>query len=439
MNREVLRLAIPNILSNLSIPLLSSVDTALVGHLNGVHYIGAIAVGGAILNMVYWGFSFLRMGTTGPTAQAHGSQDREEEASQFGRAICVALFFGVLLILLQDLVFWAGLSIMKASPLVEKHARIYLSIRIYAAPATLSLLVMHGWFLGMQNARFPLYLALTSNAFNIGLNLYFVKVMGMKSDGIALGTLIAQYTALSVGVGLIVLRYRPTLRHLKFENIIKWSALQKLFSINRDIFLRTLALIFVFTYFTAQSAQFGDAFLAANAVLQQFWLLTAYGIDGFSDAAESLVGKYLGAKRIEKIQVAIKYVFAWGFALAFVLMLVFGLGKMHLLSLFTDQPKVLEIANTYFIWTLFVPLLSCLAFLWDGVYLGATRTDLLRNTMFIAAFVVFYPLFRLTYPYLGNHALWLAMTAFMVTRGIALSLLATKHFFGARPLSLPAR
>jgi len=400
-----------------------------MGHLEEVYYLGAVAVGSMVFNMLYWGFGFLRMGTTGLTAQSYGSGNAEDTATQLGRSLLVSLALGVLLVLLQSVIFELGLRLVETSAQVEKHARIYLSIRIYAAPATLALFVLHGWFLGMQNARFPLYLSLTANFANIGLNLLFLRVFDMKADGIAWGTLLAQYMSLGLGFLLLWFFYKTQLKQLSWKRIVDWLGMKRLFSVNRDIFLRTMALVFTFTFFTAQSAKFGDQILAINTVLQQFWLITAYGIDGFSHAAESLTGKYLGASQKDKVRSVIRTSFTWGMGVAFCLSIVFVVFGETLVSLFTNKPELVALAMQYFAWTCLVPLTSCVAFLWDGVFLGATETKHLRNTMFFAAFVIFLPAFYATRQPLGNHGLWLAMTAFMLTRGIILSIQSRKLFF----------
>ena len=272
-------------------PLLGAVDTALVGHLEEAYYLGAIAVGSMIFNFIFWGFGFLRMGTTGLTAQAFGEKNQTDSIMTLARALTVAIVFGVLIVLLQawiaDLSFW----LVEASPEVERYTRIYFEIRIFTAPATLSLYAINGWFLGMQNARYPMIVTIFLNSLNIGLDVLFVYGMGMTVDGVALGTLIARYAGIILAVVLLIYKYRNWLSGYVHDLLLELEAIKEFFSVNRDIFIRTLCLIFTFSFFTAKSAEFGNVVLAANSILLQLWMLVSYGIDGFAYAAESLIGR----------------------------------------------------------------------------------------------------------------------------------------------------
>ena len=331
-NRQILQLAIPNVLSNLSVPLLSSVDTALVGHLSEVYYIGAVAVGSMIFNFVYWGFGFLRMGTTGLTAQAYGNENQSEMFSILIRALLVALVCSLFIILLQFPIVKFSLFLVQASADVEQHAGIYFKIRIFAAPATLSLYAIQGWFLGMQNARFPLYIMLLVNVVNIIGSLFFVIGLGMNSDGVALGTVIAQYTGLLFSGFLLLKFYGYPRNQFDWAKILHLDELKRFFTLNFDIFIRTLLLIFAFSFFTAKSAEICDGILAANTILLQLWMLFSYGIDGFAFAAESLVGKFIGAKSESDTKTIIKMIFYWGIGLGIIFTIIFlAFGKPCLL------------------------------------------------------------------------------------------------------------
>ncbi len=259
MNRQILRLVIPNIISNLTVPLLSSVDTALVGHLEKVSYLGAIAVGGMIFNFIYWGFGFLRMGTTGLTAQAFGQNDRTQSILILTRAMLVAFVFGFLIIIFHSLIISFSFRLFETSQEVEMYARQYFNIRVLAAPATLSLYAFAGWFLGMQNAKYPLILAVVTNFVNIIFNLFFIKVLNMHVDGVAWGTVVANYFGLLTAIYLFMRLYRSQLSSFQKDLVLKWSELSKFFAVNRDIFIRTLALIFAFSFFTAKSAESGES------------------------------------------------------------------------------------------------------------------------------------------------------------------------------------
>ncbi|MBX2841381.1 MAG: MATE family efflux transporter [Flammeovirgaceae bacterium] len=427
MNKKILELAVPNILSNLTIPLLSSVDTALVGHLDGLYYLGAIAIGGMIFNFIYWGFGFLRMGTTGLTAQAFGNDNRESTSLIFARAIVLATLISLVLILLQKPIGLLSFYLIKASPEVEKYAESYYNIRIWAAPATLMLYAIHGWFLGMQNAKYPLILAIAVNVGNIGFSVCFVKVLNLNSDGVALGTVCAQYMGLGLGFFLMLKKYAAYFKNLKLNQIIKGGELKRFLSLNSDIFIRTLCLVFVFTYFTAESAKFGDEILAVNTILMQFWTILAYGIDGFAFAAESLVGLYIGRREKGNMQRVVKLLFLWTIGLGLVIAIIYWLFEDAFLSIFTDKIDVISLAGQFVIWTILAPLVNGFCFIWDGIFLGATDTKSLRNSMLICTFLVFLPIYHISAPSLGNNSLWMAMFVFMISRGISLSFIAWKQ------------
>lgn len=430
LNRQILYLAGPSILSNLSVPLLSSVDTALVGHLEEIYYLGAIAIGTMIFNFLYLGFGFLRMGTTGLTAQAVGDGNERHVILTLVRSLLVALTLGVGLILLQTPIETISFKLVQTSADVEAYARSYFNIRILAAPATLALFAFHGWFLGMQNAHYPLILAVMGNLANIGLNVLFIQVFDLKSDGIALGTVLAQYFGLILALGLFGRKYRHYLSQIIPSQILDWQALQRFFSVNRDIFIRTVCLVFSFTYFTAMSAQFGDRILAVNTILMQFWTILAYGIDGFAFAGESLAGRYLGAKDAVNLRRTVIFSFAWGLGFGLIFMGVYAAWDRELIAIFTDKPDLIDLALVYVAWTIAAPLVNSIAFIWDGIFIGTTATAAMRNAMLVCTFLVFLPTFHLTRAWLDNHSLWLAMTLLMVMRGLTLTLLAKKHVFG---------
>ncbi|GAA5521696.1 MATE family efflux transporter [Aliifodinibius salicampi] len=427
MNRKILNLAIPNIISNLSVPLLGAVDTALVGHLEDAYYLGAISLGGMIFNFIFWGFGFLRMGTTGITAQAYGEENKTESVMTLARALMVAGLFSFLIILLQawiaDISFW----LVEASPEVERYTRIYFDIRIYSAPATLGLYAINGWFLGMQNARYPMIVTIFLNALNIALDVYFVYALGMHVDGVAIGTLIARYAGISLAVTLLIYKYRDWLKGYAQTVLLEVKALKKFFSVNRDIFIRTLCLIFTFSFFTAKSASFGDVILAANSILLQLWMMVSYGIDGFAYAAESLIGRYKGSRQQKRLKLAVKYCFIWGVGIGVLASAIYAVFNVHILEIFTDQQKVIATAMTVFAWTIAGPTVSSFSYLWDGVFIGATETIPMRNSMIIATIGCFLPAYFIGVEFLGNHALWFAMTLFMLARGATLTYYAPRY------------
>jgi len=427
LNRKILRLAIPNIISNLSVPLLGAVDTALVGHLEEVYYLGAIAIGGMIFNFIFWGFGFLRMGTTGITAQAFGEENKTESVMTLARALCVAGVFSLLILLLQVFIVDLGFLIVDASPEVERYTRIYFNIRIYTAPATLGLYAINGWFLGMQNARYPMYVMVVLNALNIALDIFFVYSLNKNVAGVAWGTLIARYVGILLAVGLLWYKYRDWVKEYVHEKLLELEPIKKFFAVNRDIFLRTLCLIFTFSFFTAKSATFGDVVLAANTILLQLWMIVSYGIDGFAFAAESLIGRYTGSREQQKVKRAATYCFAWGLAIGVIASGVYWIFDESILKLFTDQQPVIAAALLVFGWTIAGPTVSSFCYIWDGIFIGATATAPMRNSMLIATAAVFLPVYFLAVPYLGNHAIWLAMVSFMIARGATLSWYAPRY------------
>ena len=296
MNREILRLAIPNIIANISVPMLGIVDTSLVGHMESVYYIGALSVGTMVFNFLYFGLGFLSMGTSGLTAQAWGAQNQSEVGLVFWRALTVALSMSLLLILLQVPLGWIGFHFVDATPEVLVHARSYFQIRIWAAPATLSLMVIQGWFIGIQNARTPMILTVVVNVFNIVGNLVFVYGFGMNSDGVAYGTLCAQYLGLLIAFRILTTMASSLHQSVNLQHVLLLSALRRYFSINLNLFLRTLNLIVVFAFFTLASSWQGSLILAANSILMQPWAFISFAFDGFAYAAQSLVGRFIGAK-----------------------------------------------------------------------------------------------------------------------------------------------
>lgn len=429
LNKQIYALAIPNILTNLSVPLLSSVDTAVVGHLKEVYYLGAIAIGSMIFNFIYWGFGFLRMGTTGLTAQSFGEKNEYETSAIAMRALTLAIAGGLLLIALAIPIHDIAFKLIHASEDVVKYASSYYYIRIYAAPATLAIYVFHGWFLGMQNAKYPMVLLISVNILNIILDLLFVFQFGMKSDGVALGTVFAQYFGLGLALFLFLKKYPEYLKRMKFKMLTDVERLKNFFKVHSDIFLRTLALIFTLSFFTAESAVYGDNILAANTILMQLWVILSYAIDGFAFAGESLVGKYKGKQDTATLRRVVFYLFYWGFVFAAIFTFAYTFFGNEILSLFTNNKTVIALGLSYLYWTSFTPVLNSVSFIWDGIYIGATATSTMRNTMLIATLVFYLPVYYLLKPALGNNALWLALVMFMVARAVSLTLYANRDIF----------
>lgn len=427
INKQIYRLTLPNIISNFSIPLLGVVDTALMGRLESEHYLGAVGIGGVIFSFIYWGFGFLRMATTGLTAQAFGENDTSECGRLLLRATSIGITGSLLLFIFQWQLADTSFLLIDTSPEVEHLARAYFHIRIYAAPATLCLHALHGVFLGLQNAHYPMLLTIVVNLVNIALNLVFVQLLGMKVEGVALATVIAQYVGLLLAILLFFRRYRSVLKGWNIREVLLLSKLKRFLSISGDIFIRTCCLVFSHAYFTAKSAALSDTFLAINTILLQYINLLSYAIDGFAFAAESMIGKYKGAQDLQNLKQTTRLIFLWAFLFAGVIMLILVCFGERLLYVFTDQMSLVEQAEVYLIWVIVAPVINVAAYIWDGIFLGATASRALRNSVILSTLLYLSAVYLLT-PF-GNHGLWGALTLLLVARGVSLTVLAPKYLF----------
>jgi len=426
MKNPILKLAIPNILSNITVPLVGIVDLALMGHMDSELHLNAIAIGGTIFSFIYMGFGFLRMGTTGFVAQAHGRNDGSELIHIFSRAIMVAFSLALFLIMFQGPIGTLAIYLLDAGSNINPLALDYFHIRIFAAPATLGIYALTGWFIGRQDTKTPLLLALIINVGNIVLNLLFIKVFGMKSTGVAYGTLIAQYIGFSTGLFIIFKRNKHLLRLWTAQNAFDLIKFKQYFSVNKDIFIRTILLITTLSFFTASSARMGSEVLAVNTILFQFFLFFTYFIDGFANAAEALVGKKIGENIRQGLKKLIVEIFKWGFWISLPFALIYFVFAKNLMYILTDLPQIINAAEPYFIWVGILPIVSFAAFIWDGVYVGAMAAKAMRNSMIISVVLVFFPLYFLLEPIWGNHGLWIAFNAFLFSRGVIL------HFWAKR-------
>ena len=414
MNREILRLAIPNIISNISVPLLSSVDTALMGQMSALH-IGAVGVGSMIFNFIYWNFGFLRMGTTGITAQNYGQVSNPAIINTLGRALLIALILAIIIMLLQVPFGKFSFYLMNLSDTQLPLVNTYFYIRIWAAPATLSLYAFMGWFFGMQNAIYPLILTIVINVVNIICSIFFIKYLGFDVEGVAYGTVIAQYVGLFLALGLFYYKYRYLFDDLSQKALLRWEALKEFLSINSDIFIRTFCLTFAFGFFYSQSSVGGEQLLAVNVILLQFLNWMSYGVDGFAFASESLVGKYYGAKQSSKLKQVIRLSFIWAMGLAGLYALVYGVFGTPLVRIFSNQLDVITATQPYLFWMILFPLLSTPCYVWDGIFIGLTASRAMRDSMIVALIIYLAAHYLLKTDY-GNHGLWLALLIFMVAR-----------------------
>lgn len=418
MNRKILSLAIPSIISNITVPLLGLIDVAIVGHLGSASYIGAIAVGGMLFNIIYWLFGFLRMGTSGMTSQALGRRDLHETVCILLRSVGVGLLAAGGLLLLRYPIREVAFTLIDASHEVRHAATIYFSICVWGAPAVLGLYGFVGWFIGMQNSRFPMFIAIVQNIVNIAVSLVLVYVFGMKIEGVALGTLIAQYAGLLMA-WILWLRYYERLRKipLRRQDVLCRKAMGRFFRVNSDIFLRTLCLVAVTVFFTTMGARQGDVVLAVNTLLMQLFTLFSYVMDGFAYAGEAMTGRYVGAQNDDGLRRMIRQLFRWGWALSLSFTLLYMTGGRAFLELLTDDAAVTQAAATYFYWVLAVPLAGFAAFLWDGILIGATATRWMLCSMLIAA-GAFFTLYYLSRAEMGNHALWMSFLVYLSLRGV---------------------
>lgn len=418
-DRQILHIALPSIVSNITVPLLGLIDVSIVGHLGAASYIGAIAVGGMLFNMIYWLFGFLRMGTGGLTAQAYGRHDLQEVTRILLRSLSISLLLALALLLLQYPIRNIAFMCMDTSEEVRQLATLYFHICIWGAPATLGLYGFTGWYIGMQNSRFPMFIAITQNIVNIAASLFFVFVLKMKVEGVALGTLVAQYAGLGMACLLWLAYYRPLRKYLLQKALFDRTEMKRFFQVNRDIFIRTLCLIAVTVFFTSTGAAYGDVVLAVNALLMQLFTLFSYFMDGFAYAGEALTGKYIGAKDNQSLRLTIRYLFKWGIALSLLFTLLYGAGGKSFLGLLTNDTSVISASEEYIYWVLAIPLAGFSAFLLDGICIGATATHLMLRSMLVAS-ASFFLLYYGLHDTLGNHALWMAFIVYLALRGIVL-------------------
>lgn len=444
MNKKILRLAIPNIITNITIPLLGMIDMAIVGHLSRAH-IGGITIGTAIFNLLYWNFGFLRMGTSGLTAQAYGARQSQEAVNILVRALTIAIGLAILLIVFQIPIAYGLLHFIGGEKDTQNLALIYFSIRIWAAPANLSLYAIKGWFIGMQNSRTPMWIAIFINIVNILFSLWFVFVLHYDMAGVAWGTVIAQYAGLLLALFFLRFHYHPILRsHWQFGKSMQWNAMKQFFLLNGDIFLRTLCLSIVFTFITAASAHINDDILAINALLLQFFTLFSYIMDGFAYAGEALVGRYIGAQNRIALLKTIRGLFRWGIILSAFFMFLYAFFGTFILSLFTNDTLLISAAGDYLWCIVVMPVTAFAAFLWDGIYVGATASKAMRNAMFVAS-VVFFAIYYAA-QFLMKHGmvpstvmtqnicLWIAFLVYLSLRALMQWLLAEKNVY-PKPVS----
>ena len=419
-DRQILQIALPSIVSNITVPLLGMIDVAIVGHMGSPVYIGAVAVGSMIFNLVYWLFGFLRMGSSGLTAQALGRRDLTEVIRLLVRSVTIALGIALLLIVLQVPLKWLMFWLIGPTPDVAPHASTYFNIVIWGAPASLALFSLSGWYIGMQNTRIPMFISIMQNVVNILTSLTLVYGFGMRIEGVALGTVIAQYAGFFVALGLLMRYYGRLFRYFRKQRL--FQDIRPFFNVNRDIFLRTLCLVAVNLYFTSAGARQGAVILSVNTVLMQLYLFFSYFMDGFAYAGEALGGKTYGARNATAFHETLRKLWMWMLIVTIGYTLLYMVGGHWIVSLLTDEPQVLEASHEYLWWAWLIPMAGCVAFIWDGIFIGVTATRGMLVSSFISALTFFavchitllFPSFTLQ----ENHFLWLAMVIYLVMRGV---------------------
>ena len=427
-NRDILKLAVPSILANITIPLVGIVDTAIVGHLSGAAAIGGIAIGTMLFDLLYWNFGFLRVGTSGLAAQAYGAGNRDECTKIFDRSVALAAIAAVFVWAIQWLFVSVVLSIVPCSDEVAAVARDYFFVRILAAPATLSLMAFKGWFIGMQDTRSPMATDILVNVVNMIASYALAVYTPLGVVGVAWGTVIAQYTGLLLAFILLARRYPDVWiqchNNRTFRDAMHWREMKRMLKLNGNLFIRSLCFMIVYVGFTSLASQYGDTELAVSSILMKLFMFFSFFVDGFAYAGEALVGKAFGELKIKneelKIRSIIHSLFDWSIGVGLLFTAIYALWGDECLAGMTSDTQVLDAASKYMGWLIAMPLVSALAFMWDGVYVGATAGVQIRNAMIWAAagFVVCYVA---TYRFCGSQALYIAYFAHLIARVVYLT------------------
>lgn len=419
VNKDILKLAIPNMISNIVIPMLGMVDTAIAGRIGEDVNIAALSIGTTIFNFIYWNCAFLRMGTSGITAQAYGAGNLKECANMLIRALWLAIVLACLLLIFQRPLGNFSLYVLQGSETVQRLAGEYFFARIWAVPASISLFAIQGWFIGMQDAKTPMMIAILSVIMNAVFSLLFVFYFNMGIAGIAWGTVVAQYTGLIVSCLLWFIKYRGYIQYFDISESLRFKPVAHFLHVNKDIFLRTACVVAVYTFFTAASARFGDTILTTNTLLMQLFTLFSYMSDGFAYAGEALSGRFVGERNADLLKQYIRYLIVWALIIGIIYVILYVFAWKEILLIFSPSQDVLDTAGLYIGWIIAVPLAGSIPFMIDGIMIGATKTKLLRNTVFIST-VLFFGCFYALAPSLGNTALWISFLLFLSARGILL-------------------
>ncbi len=426
MNKKVLKLAGPSILANITVPLVGMVDLAIAGRLGDAASIGGIAIATMLFDLLYWNMGFLRVGTGGYAAQAYGRRDFKDSMRILVQALGTALASAAVIWAIQYVYLETAFLIVDTSAQTESLARTYFYIRIWAAPATLSLFVFKGWFIGMQNTISPMVVDVSVNVLNLVLSIVFAIGLKMGIAGIALGTLVSQYAGLIISLVLMSVYYRKLFHYIQVKKSLKIRDMKNFFVLNGNLFLRSTSLLLVYSGFTAIAARYGDTLLAVSTIMMKLMLLYSYFIDGFAYAGEALTGRFIGAKDPKSLKRAIRVLFVWTIIIAALSTIAYAFAGEPLFRLMTNNTEVIEAASAYLPWLLIVPLLSCIAFILDGIFIGATASAAIRDTMLLSAasFFLSYYIFEST---VGMQALYIAYMAHLIVRTVVMSLTMKKN------------
>lgn len=428
MNGRILRLAVPSILANITVPLVGMVDIGVSGRLGNVAAIGAIAVGSMLFDLLYWNFGFLRVGTGGLTAQAFGRRDLPGAMRYFIQGESTALMSAAFLIAIQWLFAETAFLFIDCTEEVQALARKYFFIRIWDAPATLSLFVFKGWFIGMQNTVFPMAVDITVNVVNLCMSIILGLHTPLGFAGVALGTVIAQYTGLILASVLMVTRYRKMFRYADIRHDVRFRYMKSFYVLNINLFVRSLCFMLIYCGFTSIAAQYGDVQLAVSTIIMKLLMLYSYILDGFAYAGEALTGRYIGAQDRQSLGKAVKLLFTWTAGLAAISTAAYAFGGKWMVSLMTTESSVITASEPYMIWLVIMPAFSCLAFMWDGIFIGATAGKAIRNGM-IWACASFYACYFALKGAMGIQALYMAYFAHLVARDIYMSATSRRQVF----------
>lgn len=429
MNRRILKLAGPSILANITLPLVGMVDLAIAGRLGDAASIGAIAIATMLFDLLYWNMGFLRVGTGGYTAQAYGRRDFPDAIKILVQAVGTALIAALFIWSIQYFFLETAFQVIDSSPEVKKLASDYFYIRIWAAPATLSQFAFKGWFIGMQNTISPMIVDVTVNIMNLGLCLFFAMYLGMGIPGIALGTVVAQYIGLATALLLMFIYYGKLFKYINIRASLKLREMKKFFVLNGNLFIRSVCFLLIYSGFTGLAAKYGDNLLAVSTIMMKLMLLYSYFIDGFAYAGEALTGRYVGAKDLSSLKKVIKLLFVWCIVIGIVSTLAYFFAGEPLFRLMTNNETVIGTAREFLPWLLAMPLISCIAFTWDGIFVGATASAAIRNTMILSV-ISFFASYYIFEGKFGIQALWIGYAVHLVVRSVVMTIIAKKEVIG---------